>query len=40
VRRYLDIGADTVSICTLALRKPDEVTKLVRNQVAWFDVIG
>jgi dihydroorotate dehydrogenase len=40
VRCYLDLGADAVSICTLALRKPDEATKLVRNQVAWFDTIG
>jgi dihydroorotate dehydrogenase len=40
VRRYLDLGANAVSICTLALRQPAEVAKLVRNQVAWFDVIG
>ncbi len=28
VQRYLDLGADAVSICTLALRRPDEVRKL------------
>ncbi len=40
VRRYLDLGADAVSICTLALRQPDEAAKLARHQAAWFDVIG
>jgi len=29
VRRYLDLGADAVSICTLALRKPEAVSKLL-----------
>jgi|UniRef100_A0A7V6A480 dihydroorotate dehydrogenase len=40
VRRYLDIGAGAVSICTWALRQPGEVAELVRNQTAWFDTIG
>ena len=37
VQRYLDIGADAVSICTLALRKPEEACNLVRHQALWFD---
>jgi imidazole glycerol phosphate synthase subunit HisF len=40
VRRYLDLGADAVSICTLALRKPDEAARFARHQSAWFDAIG
>ncbi len=32
VQRYLDLGADAVSICTLALREPAEVSKLIRHQ--------
>jgi dihydroorotate dehydrogenase len=30
VRRYLDLGADAVSICTLALRRPQVVAEIVR----------
>jgi dihydroorotate dehydrogenase len=37
VQRYLDIGADAVSICTLALRRPEEALNLVRHQALWFD---
>jgi len=40
VQRYLDLGADAVSLCTLALRKPDEATRLARHQVSWFNTIG
>jgi dihydroorotate dehydrogenase len=29
VRRYFDLGADAVSLCTLALRKPQEATGIV-----------
>jgi imidazole glycerol phosphate synthase subunit HisF len=29
VQRYLDLGADAVSICTLALRRPREAEKIV-----------
>jgi dihydroorotate dehydrogenase (NAD+) catalytic subunit len=29
VQRYLDLGADAVSLCTLALRKPQEVARVV-----------
>lgn len=31
VKRYLDIGADAVSVCTLALRNPEAAIKLVRS---------
>uniref|UniRef100_A0A7C3V5R4 Dihydroorotate dehydrogenase catalytic domain-containing protein n=1 Tax=Desulfobacca acetoxidans TaxID=60893 RepID=A0A7C3V5R4_9BACT len=31
VRRYLDLGADAVSICTLALRRPGEAEKIVER---------
>ena len=37
VQRYLEIGADAVSICTLALRQPEETCNLVRHQALWFD---
>jgi dihydroorotate dehydrogenase len=40
IRRYLDLGADAVSICTLALRQPVQATKIVRHQAALFDAIG
>ena len=29
VRRYFDLGADAVSLCTLALRKPQEAARIV-----------
>jgi dihydroorotate dehydrogenase (NAD+) catalytic subunit len=29
VRRYFDLGADAVSVCTLALRKPQEAARVV-----------
>lgn len=29
VKRYLDLGADAVSLCTLALRRPREVARIV-----------
>jgi dihydroorotate dehydrogenase (NAD+) catalytic subunit len=32
VERYLDLGADAVSICTLALRRPEVAAKLVRDR--------
>jgi len=32
VRRYLDLGADAVSICTLALRNPREAERIIREQ--------
>jgi dihydroorotate dehydrogenase len=32
VQRYLDLGADAVSICTLALRNPGEVRRIIRRQ--------
>jgi dihydroorotate dehydrogenase (NAD+) catalytic subunit len=31
VQRYLDIGADAVSMCTLVLRKPKAVEKIIKN---------
>jgi dihydroorotate dehydrogenase (NAD+) catalytic subunit len=31
VHRYFDIGADAVSICSLAICDPDEATKILRN---------
>ncbi len=34
VQRYLDIGADAVSLCTLALRRPHDAADLVRR-LAW-----
>jgi dihydroorotate dehydrogenase (NAD+) catalytic subunit len=30
VQKYLDAGADAVSMCTLALRDPGEAAKIVR----------
>ncbi len=30
VRRYLDLGADAVSLCTLALRRPAEAERIIR----------
>jgi len=32
VQRYLDLGADAVSICTLALREPQKAARMV----AWY----
>jgi dihydroorotate dehydrogenase (NAD+) catalytic subunit len=29
VRKYLDIGADAVSLCTLALRDPKEAERII-----------
>jgi dihydroorotate dehydrogenase (NAD+) catalytic subunit len=29
VRRYFDLGADAVSLCTLALRKPQAAARIV-----------
>ena len=40
VQRYLDLGADAVSMCTLALRKPALAGKLVKQQAARFDAAG
>ena len=31
VRRYFDLGADAVSLCTLALRKPPEAADIIRS---------
>jgi dihydroorotate dehydrogenase len=31
VKRYLDLGADAVSLCTLALRNPKETAKIIRH---------
>jgi len=36
VQRYLDLGADAVSVCTLALRRPKEAGRLVRHQALLF----
>ena len=33
VRRYFDLGADAVSLCTLALRKPREAARIVVLQL-------
>ena len=35
VQRYLDLGADAVSICTLALRQPGEVRKMIGPGTSW-----
>lgn len=32
VQRYFDLGADAVSLCTLALRNPKEAAKMVRER--------
>jgi len=29
VKKYFDLGADAVSLCTLALRAPDEARKVI-----------
>jgi len=29
IKRYLDIGADAVSLCTLALRNPGEAERII-----------
>ncbi len=35
VQRYLDMGADAVSICTMALRRPSEVCKMAGPGTSW-----